>query len=658
MAAHTISGTFDDRRRRFAGALLVGLLLRAGAVGAQDETFTYQGQLTEAGTPANGNYDLQFALFGSDQEGTPIGTTQTLSAVAVSNGLFTVDLDFGISPFTGDNRFLEVAVRPAGGGSFTTLTPRQFISSTPYAIRSLNAGSADLLSSACTGCVQDTQIQSVTGSKVTGTIPAASVPPGSENYIQNGMTQQPNSTFNISGDGFIGGNLTVGGILNADGTGSFIQNRNTPQPNANFSISGNGTAGGTLSGSVINANTQYNIGGSRVLSTAGAENLFAGAQAGTNGFRNAFFGREAGSGNQSGTNNVYVGFQAGQSNTTGGFNTFVGSRTGPSNTTGVSNVFVGDGAGGVNTGGMRNVFVGEAAGNINTTGSQNTLIGYLAGTSASGTLTNATAIGANANVAQSNSLVLGSTAGVAGGTQTNVGIGTTAPTRLLALKGLGSDGFGVGDLIVTGTGTVGAAVTLTSTGTGGHTYSWISTANAADSGGGKLAAFDVAASAYRMVIDGAGNVGIGTTSPDRTLTVNGTADKPGGGSWGTFSDERLKNIKGQFTSGLNAVMGLRPLRYEYKRDNALEIKSDGEHVGFSAQDVQRIIPEAVSTNDKGYLLVNNDPILWTMLNAIKEQQHQIEQLRGELRELRAASTSRDASDRGTCATRSDPGVAD
>ncbi|HMC28128.1 MAG TPA: hypothetical protein VKM56_10095, partial [Verrucomicrobiae bacterium] len=74
-------------------------------------------------------------------------------------------------------------------------------------------------------------------------------------------------------------------------------------------------------------------------------------------------------------------------------------------------------------------------------------------------------------------------------------------------------------------------------------------------------------------------------------------------------------------------MRFQPLRYEYKRDNALGIKSEGEHVGFSAQAVQRIIPEAVSRNEKGYLLVNNDPILWTMLNAIKEQQAQIEKLR-------------------------------
>ena len=130
-----------------------------------------------------------------------------------------------------------------------------------------------------------------------------------------------------------------------------------------------------------------------------------------------------------------------------------------------------------------------------------------------------------------------------------------------------------------------------------------------------------------LLVRGDGNVGIGTGAPDAKLTVNGSADKPGGGSWAVFSDERLKNIKGRFTPGLNAVLRLQPLRYEYKRDNALGIKSEGEHIGFSAQAVQKIIPEAVSKNDRGYLLVNNDPILWTMLNAIKEQQAQIEKLR-------------------------------
>src|SRR6185295_7597781 len=121
-----------------------------------------------------------------------------------------------------------------------------------------------------------------------------------------------------------------------------------------------------------------------------------------------------------------------------------------------------------------------------------------------------------------------------------------------------------------------------------------------------------------------GRVGINTTIPDQAFTVNGNASKGGGGSWAVFSDERLKDIKGGFTLGLKAVMQLQPLRYVYKRDNALGIKSEGEHIGFGAQAVQKIIPEAVMKNDKGYLLVNNDPIMWTMLNAIKEQQAQIE----------------------------------
>ena len=131
-----------------------------------------------------------------------------------------------------------------------------------------------------------------------------------------------------------------------------------------------------------------------------------------------------------------------------------------------------------------------------------------------------------------------------------------------------------------------------------------------------------------------GGVGIGTTSPDQMLTVNGGASKPGGGSWLVFSDERLKSIKGKFQSGLSAVMQLQPIRYEYKPGNALGINATGEQIGFGAQQLQKIIPQAVSENDKGYLLVNNDPIVWAMLNAIKEQQQQITQLKREIQKLR------------------------
>jgi endosialidase-like protein len=144
----------------------------------------------------------------------------------------------------------------------------------------------------------------------------------------------------------------------------------------------------------------------------------------------------------------------------------------------------------------------------------------------------------------------------------------------------------------------------------------------------------------QAIVRGNGNVGIGTTAPTALLSVNGTANKPGGGSWDVFSDERLKSIKGGFNTGLRAVMQLQPIRYEYRRDNALGLKSEGEHIGFGAQGLQKVIPEAVTRNQNGYLMVNNDPILWTMLNAIKEQQKEIEQLKGEIRQLRTGSRRR------------------
>jgi hypothetical protein len=143
-----------------------------------------------------------------------------------------------------------------------------------------------------------------------------------------------------------------------------------------------------------------------------------------------------------------------------------------------------------------------------------------------------------------------------------------------------------------------------------------------------------------LVLTANNRVGIGTTAPDQLLSVNGNASKTGGGSWATFSDERLKNIRGPFTRGLNAVMRLQPLHYEYRANNGAGITPDGEHIGLAAQAVQRVIPEAVTANSAGYLMVNNDPIIWTMLNAIKEQQQEIVALKREVRRLRATSRRR------------------
>jgi len=145
---------------------------------------------------------------------------------------------------------------------------------------------------------------------------------------------------------------------------------------------------------------------------------------------------------------------------------------------------------------------------------------------------------------------------------------------------------------------------------------------------------------FNQSVSGTVRVGIFAAFPDATLTVNGTADKPGGGSWGTFSDERLKDIKGHFDRGLKELMQIDPIRYEYKQNNALGLQSEGEHIGLGAQSVENVIPEAVHKNDKGYRILDNDPILWTMLNAIKEQQQLIEKQQSELDALRAELRSK------------------
>jgi hypothetical protein len=97
--------------------------------------FTYQGRLEGPAGDVNGNCDFQFGLFDASSGGSQIGTTLTLGGVSVSDGLFTVLLDFGAGAFDGSERHLEVAVRcPAGSGTFTTLTPRQALTATPYAL--------------------------------------------------------------------------------------------------------------------------------------------------------------------------------------------------------------------------------------------------------------------------------------------------------------------------------------------------------------------------------------------------------------------------------------------------------------------------------------------------------------------------------------------
>jgi hypothetical protein len=95
---------------------------------------TYQGRLKNGGTPANGQFDLVFKLYDALSAGNQVGSPITVTNQTVTEGLFTVQLDFGSSVFWGEARWLEIAARASGGGSYATLSPRQPLTAAPYAL--------------------------------------------------------------------------------------------------------------------------------------------------------------------------------------------------------------------------------------------------------------------------------------------------------------------------------------------------------------------------------------------------------------------------------------------------------------------------------------------------------------------------------------------
>jgi hypothetical protein len=153
----------------FRLVVLLACLTMAGSVFSQTPTITYQGRLTDGGTAANGLYDLRFTLWDAVNAGNqiPVGSpiTLTKTGVTVTNGVFTVPLDFGASSFPGADRYLEISVKHPADPTYTPLVPRQQLASSPYSIRTLSAVTAD---SAPAGSLTGTTLNSsVTASSLT-----------------------------------------------------------------------------------------------------------------------------------------------------------------------------------------------------------------------------------------------------------------------------------------------------------------------------------------------------------------------------------------------------------------------------------------------------------------------------------------------------------
>lgn len=194
----------------------------------------------------------------------------------------------------------------------------------------------------------------------------------------------------------------------------------------------------------------------------------------------------------------------------------------------------------------------------------------------------------------------------------NIGIGTPTPSDQLHILGTGAN--------LVKLESTGSVVDLLMSHSGG------SSKISVDNSGGSHISFDSGNNGTDMVIQNNGNVGIGIASPAYKLevlgdiSISGTPYRMSGDiAWQVPSDARLKNVIGSYDRGLLDISRINLVRYHYKTNNPVGADSTKEYVGVLAQEVQEIIPEAVSKESKtGFLSLNTTPIFWSMVNAVKD----------------------------------------
>jgi hypothetical protein len=555
---------------------------------AQGSAFTYQGRLADAAVPADGSYDFEFQLFDAPTGGTQQGTTQTAAGVVVSDGLFTVALNFG-GAFDGGPRFLQIAVRPVGGGAFTTIAPRQPITSAPYAVRAATAGNALAL-----GGVGASQYVVTSDPRLSD---ARDPLPGSANYVQNGTTTQV----------------------------------------ASFNITGGGIVGGTLSGGTVNAGNQYNLGGARILSSPGSGNLVAGIGAGavasgndntffgtgagaaaTAAVGNAFFGKDAGAQTTTAQQNTYVGSEAGASSTSSGGNTFVGYRAGRV-ATAAANTFVGTQTGVNTTTGGSNVFVGRFAGLANTTGSENVYVGASTAQDSITTATSNVLVGYAAgrtNRASANTF-LGAEAGTdtttgqlnlfggwfSGGTNT-----TGSANVFLGYFAGDSNTTGGANTLLGAQADVGAPDLSYATAIGAASVAHASNTIVLgrDQGQDAVHVWGV----LRVGLEGSGSLDVCRNANIRLASCS--------------SSLRYKSDVAPFGRGLDVVSRLRPIRFRWKDSGLAD-------VGFAAEEVEAIEPLLATYGDSGEVEgVKYKQLTTVLVTAVQELERENAELRRDV----------------------------
>ena len=352
------------------------------------------------------------------------------------------------------------------------------------------------------------------------------------------------------------------------------------------------------------------------LNTVGSKNHFVGFQAGfnnTTGQNNHFEGYGAGSYNTSGINNYFSGYQAGYSNNTGSNNHFAGYQAGYSNKAGFSNTFIGNQSGYSNSNGFGNSFIGFKAGYTNASGYYNTYLGFQSGYANTG----------NGNV------FIGYQAGAQETTVSNRLIISNSQTNTPLILGDFNSAIVKlnGDLTVSGNASMGyvmmGGATMKGPVTLDHSSATTDFTIHNSSGDEQIKigtwfhniwdAPNPSNSIYR----------ISNGLTDFGLRLYGNGDAELSGDLTEISDARYKKNISSLTGTVNKIQQLRGVTYNWIDEH----KGTTQQIGFIAQEVEKVFPQLVKTNEKGYKSVAYAHMVPVLLQAINEQQQMIQELK-------------------------------
>lgn len=360
----------------------------------------------------------------------------------------------------------------------------------------------------------------------------------------------------------------------------------------------------------------------------GAGNTFLGANSGTQnteGDRNTFIGQNSGNANAEGDDNTFIGNSAGRENTAGSDNSMIGDRAGFGNTSGGLNAYFGALAGSGGTTGSRNVSIGGWSGRDLEDGFGNTLLGFDADKlSEIGTLERAIAIGYDAKVGCSNCAVIG-------GTEENaVNVGMGINQNLNARLSLFNNSNGNNPqlrLIEEGAGNF-TRIRLENADLAGH---WILAARGNAASIPRFNFFyndDNGNSGNVMSVNGANfNVGVGTVNPDPAARLDVFGNIYINGAFHA-SDRRFKKNIRKIRQPMDILEELRGVTYEFRVEEFEERSFiAGQHYGLIAQELEAVLPELVRNREDGYKAVNYEGVIPLLIEGVKEQQSEIDELK-------------------------------